>query len=367
MLPLAVLLSFFVGIISILIFGNSVLLLYGWRKGIFLSDIYLYLGIGFLVFSVLGRFFILLLFRKKDTDPPKVLKPDEKKDLTLTDGSKIRVNIFGKENESTLIMIHGWGTDTNLWYYQIKTLQKNFRVFAYDLPGLGKSTPPEDMDYSLSRMAQQLKEIIENENVKPVIIGHSIGGMITQTLDRDHPDFFHENVKGIILIHTTYTDPVRTSAFNNVMLAIKKPLLVPLNYLTIAISPIMRIINFFSYLNGSAHLLARYSVFEGHVTRDQLDFAAKYLYKASPAINARGTLGMFNYDCENSIQNIHVPTLIIAGEYDRLTLKGASEIMCKKIQNSTLKIIQSGHAGILEQHEKVNEYVVEFLESNKAL
>ena len=45
---------------------------------------------------------------------------------------------------------------------------------------------------------------------KVVLVGHSIGGMTIQTLARDDPAFFNAHVAGIVLVNTTYTNPLKT-------------------------------------------------------------------------------------------------------------------------------------------------------------
>ena len=105
---------------------------------------------------------------------------------------------------------------------------------------------------------------------------------------------------GLVLTHTTPTNPVRTTSGAAFYTAIAKPVLVPLMYLTIALSPLMWLMNWLSYLNGSAHLSTKHSAFGGTETWEQIDFITKFQLQASPAVMARGMLGMMRYDATNS-------------------------------------------------------------------
>ena len=51
---------------------------------------------------------------------------------------------------NTIIFLHGGGVDHNWWQPQIESLEKDFAIFAPDLPGHGaKANEPFDMEQSL--------------------------------------------------------------------------------------------------------------------------------------------------------------------------------------------------------------------------
>ena len=77
--------------------------------------------------------------------------------------------------------------------------------------------------------------------------------MITLTLCGLLPALLGGRVIGLVLSHTTPTNPVRTTSGAAFFTAIEKPVLVPLMYLTIALSPLVWLMNWLSYFNGSAH------------------------------------------------------------------------------------------------------------------
>jgi hypothetical protein len=85
-------------------------------------------------------------------------------------------------------------------------------------------------------------------------------------------------------------------------------------YLTIALSPLVWLMNWLSYLNGSAHLSTKQSSFGGTETWEQIDFFTRFQPEASPAVMARGMLGMMRYDATQTLARISVPTLVVAGK-----------------------------------------------------
>ena len=114
-------------------------------------------------------------------------------------------------------------------------------------------------------------------------------------------------IMGIVLTHTTPTNPVRTTSGAAFYTAIEKPVLMPLMYLTIALSPLVWLMNWLSYLNGSAHLSTKHSSFGGTETWEQIDFFTRFQPEAWPAVMARGMLGMMRYDATETLAGISVP------------------------------------------------------------
>src|SRR5206468_10043276 len=110
-------------------------------------------------------------------------------------------------------------------------------------------------------------------NRPAVLVGHSIGGMITLTYCKLFPEALGSRVAGLVLAHTSYTNPVRTTQMAALYTALEKPVLIPLLYLTIALWPLAWLMNWMSYLNGSAHQSTHKTSFSGNETRGQLDFA----------------------------------------------------------------------------------------------
>ena len=164
-----------------------------------------------------------------------------------------------------------------------------------------------------------------------------------------------------MLTHTTYTNPVRTVKGAPFFTAIETPVLKPLMYLTIALSPLVWLMNWMSYLNGSSHLTTKRTSFGGAEMWEQVDFAALFQAKASPAVLARGMLGMMRYDASETLRRIDVPALVIAGEIDPVCKPDASERMSRDIPEAELRTLPlAKHLGFIEHHETFAELVQEF-------
>ncbi|MDB5253474.1 MAG: alpha/beta hydrolase [Flaviaesturariibacter sp.] len=324
-----------------------------------------YGAIALLLFIALGKAIIkaLLSKRRKGEEEPRQVEPRKRETLVRPDGSHINIEHFGPEGGEPLVFVHGWNATLHEWYYQRKRFEKDRWLIFIDLPGLGKSTRPRNRDFSLSKMAGDLAAVIEHTGaVNPVLWGHSIGGMVILTLLAGKADGDTPRVKGIILEHTTYTNPVRTIIFSKLMTAIQKPVLEPICWILIALSPLVWISRWMSYLNGNSHVFTRLLTFTGTQTPRQLDFITRLSTMAPPAVTARGVLGMFRYDVTKDLPRINVPALVLAANKDRLTKPEASHYMATHLPSAQLVILApGGHQGLVERHEEANAAASAFL------
>jgi pimeloyl-ACP methyl ester carboxylesterase len=94
------------------------------------------------------------------------------------------------------MFIHGWTCNLSHWRYQVPEFSRDHRVLALDLRGHGESDKP-DQDYTVSGFADDVRWLAAHLGLdRPVVIGHSMGGMIAAELARTHP----EVARAVVLI-----------------------------------------------------------------------------------------------------------------------------------------------------------------------
>jgi pimeloyl-ACP methyl ester carboxylesterase len=282
--------------------------------------------------------------------------------LGRPDGSELRVESYGRPDAPPIILTHGWGANSTEWDYLKKELADDFRLIVWDLPGLGRSTRPTNRDYSLDNLARHLEAVLGLGGDRPaILLGHSIGGMITLTFCRLFPQALGTRVRGIALVQTTYTNPVRTTNMAGLLTALERPVIVPLLYLTIWLSPLLWLSNLMSYLNGSALLSTKSSGFANTETLEELEFVTRFQLQASPAVLARGMFGMLRYDATATLKSINVPAMVVAGDRDPVCKPEAGERMKRDIPGAQLaKLAPAKHMGLIEHHRHFAEIVGKF-------
>lgn len=296
-----------------------------------------------------------------DADPSDDRR-GEIRTIPRPDGSVLHVECYGPADAPPIVFTHGWGADSTEWFYQKKYLADRFRLIVWDLPGAGLSKKPTNNDYQLENIAADLKDVIDIAGGRPaVLVGHSIGGMTTLTFCKEFPEWLGNKVAGLVLVHTTYTNPLRTTRMAGFYTALEKPVIVPLLYLTIGLWPLVWVMNWLSYFNGSVHRSTHRSSFSGAETRSQLDFISKIPPRYRPDVLARGMLGMIAYDATHVLPKIDVPTLVVVGDQDTTTLPEAGEFIARHVPSAELVTLSPAkHMGLFEHHGRFDQLVSRF-------
>lgn len=365
-MPLNFFIIWLVGLLSVGVLGGGIYIIYEWYEGELVGMSYLWTGLAMVVWSFGGRFISLPLLRRQGADEPKLMRTGTVQRIARPDGSVLQVEFYGPEDGQPIILSHGWGPNSTVWYYAKRLLSDRFRVIVWDLPGLGKSTRPKNNDYSVEKFARDLEAVVAIAGDKPVfLLGHSMGGMILLTFCRLFPEHLKRRVAGLILVDTTYTNPVKTSILSGLFRVLQKPLLEPLLYLTTFLSPVLWLMTWLSYLNGTLHISVEISGFTGRETRGQLNFAALLSAFGSPGVLARGTLGMFNFDETKTLSAIDIPVLVICGASDIATTPPASIRMKSEIPKAEMIALDpGGHMALMEQNQRFAEAVSAFCDKS---
>lgn len=265
----------------------------------------------------------------------------------------------GQGQGPTLLFTHGWGADHEDWAYVIGSLKGQFPVVAWDLPGLGQSSPASD--YALKTLAGDLNSVVSSIQGPVIIVGHSIGGMLNIEYARQFPEKMGQQVRGFAQVNTTYTNPVETKKGAETSRKLQKPVYEPLLHVVTWTSPVARGLGWLAYRSGLAHLQMAKQSFAGNETWEQLDHMASYGYRSSPGVIAQGVLGMLQWDGSDVLKTMSVPTLIVSGNEDVTTLPVASDRMEREIpQARRISVSGAAHLGPVERHDVYAEAIKTF-------
>jgi pimeloyl-ACP methyl ester carboxylesterase len=101
-----------------------------------------------------------------------------------------------------VVLTHGAGVDHTMFEAQaIALMQRGFRVIVWDLRGHGQSALAPDARFAAVDLLEDLHALLGDCEVDaPVLVGHSLGGNLTQAYAREHP----HRVKGIIVLDSAW-------------------------------------------------------------------------------------------------------------------------------------------------------------------
>ena len=79
----------------------------------------------------------------------------------------------------TLVFLHGWPTNAQLWREQVAALKDRYRVITLDWLGFGQSDKPVDHIYTFTAQKEMLDVVLKDhlsEGEQVTLVAHDIGG-----------------------------------------------------------------------------------------------------------------------------------------------------------------------------------------------
>ncbi|OGN93027.1 MAG: hypothetical protein A2Z75_07955 [Chloroflexi bacterium RBG_13_50_10] len=245
----------------------------------------------------------------------------------------------------TLALVMGLGGGLPWVFRQIQALSQQYQVLAFDNRGTGGSDAP-DIPYTMEMMAGDLAGLLEAVGVKNAhIFGISMGGMIAQHFALLYP----QKVKSLILGATTCGGTRR-------------------------IMPDMEAIKVLFDMEGMQKLppeeRAKQTlpfVFSRAFLHNNQDVIEQLLEKMVGHISPqhgymRQVEAVVGHDTYERLPEIKVPTLVIAGDADKLVPVENSRLIASRIPNAELVILEKmGHGFNIEAADTVNDAVLRFI------
>lgn len=88
------------------------------------------------------------------------------------------INYIDEGTGDTILLLHGWGANLQVFRTLINLLKTKYRVLAIDYPGFGESESLKK-SFTIDDYADIAEEFLDKLNVKKVIlVGHSYGGRV---------------------------------------------------------------------------------------------------------------------------------------------------------------------------------------------
>jgi len=310
------------------------------------------------LFLILGRYPISWLLSSRR----KIQLPKEKQFpvghyIPCPSGNTLYVETDGPAQAQPIVIIHGLNSSMRQWYAQRAYFRNTYQLIFIDLPGHGRSLKAADL--SIKAMASELAVVLEKLALKnPVLYGHSLGGMVIMQYC---VSMQKNDVKAIIVQHSTYTHPFKTCQFPAAMQFLQETVIRP--YLNFAIrnANIFRVLGRLNYYNGLSLFLYKYLFFMGKQSPAQLRHISRISALCPPETVAEGILECLEYDVMDALPKIEVPCLVIAAAGDRIVKPEAGKYIVEQVKNGTLLQVNGGHLSLMENDAEVNHGVKNFL------
>lgn len=247
--------------------------------------------------------------------------------ITLPHSTLFYAPFLPVDARQTVILIHGAGSSHLTWPGALRRLPHT-AVYALDLPGHGRSTPPGRQ--TIAGYAQDVRQFIEAlalDNV--VLLGHSMGGAIAQQIGLAPPP----GVVGLVLLGTGARLRV-SPAFTGGIQA--------------DFSATVDLLNQFYWgAQPDPGLLAA---------------NRRSMLACSPEVMLGDFLACDQFDLRDRLAEIALPTLVISSGRDQMTPAKFGHFLAEQLPRAEFALIEeAGHMMMLEFPERVAQLVQDFL------
>ena len=250
------------------------------------------------------------------------------------------MNIHLKEIKSSkpnLVLLHGWGTSSDIWQPWLPFLAESYSITCIDLPGLGLSTVSMHETYSLQSVVAALAQQVPKESV---LLGWSLGGMLAIAL----AEKLQGQIKGLVTLACNPCFVQRDDwpdAMSEAEFAAFEA--------NLAQQPEKTLLGFFmlQVKNGSLP----------KVILKQL----RAVHRNAQHTQLNASLHLLRHDLRETLQHLSVPSLHFYAEMDQLVPRQLQHIlpaMSDKI--SSLGVPAAGHLAFISDPQWLADELVKF-------
>lgn len=250
-----------------------------------------------------------------------------------SNGISIHVDDQGN-GDLSLVFLHYYGGSSRTWKHVTPALTQHFRTVAIDHRGWGESDAPAT-GYGLADLAADAAGVIAALRLQRyVLIGHSMGGKVAQLMASDRPT----GLAGLILVAPAAPTPLIMPAQAREILA---GAYATRETVEAAIDNVL-----------TARKLS---------VEDRAQVIEDSLCGAPPAKTAWPRSTSLE-DIAVQVGNINVPTLVIAGQMDRVDPPIRLQVeLLPRIPQAVMQVLPgTGHLSMLESPNAVAALIAEF-------
>ena len=261
-----------------------------------------------------------------------------------TGDGRFTYEVAGDPAKTPLVFLHGIGGAARAWRGQLDAFGDRYRAIAWDMPGYGGSSPLPTV--SIATLADALQDFLAQLGaIKPILVGHSIGGMIVQQWLVRHPNA----ASAVVLAQTS---PAFGKADGDWQKSFIDARLGPLDrgetMVSLAPTLVKELVGDDPDASGMA------------LARDCMANVPEDSYRAS-------MLALLGFDQRQALKEIKIPTLVLSGSKD----KNAPAPMMAKMAGfvpsaSYIELEGVGHLVNLERPTAFNAALDQFLKMVKA-
>ncbi|MBO7264939.1 MAG: alpha/beta hydrolase [Alistipes sp.] len=244
------------------------------------------------------------------------------------EGIELAYSIEGQGD--TIILLHGWGCDRNIWKATSEFLGNHFRVVAVDFAGFGQSAEPQTV-WGVEEYTRSIEALTQELGIdEPILMGHSFGGRVSILYAS------RNKTRSIILTDAAGVKPRRTLGY-------------------------YRKVYTFKFMKWALPLLIGSRKAQMLIEQRRSKSGSSDYNRATPMMRAILSKCV-NEDLCHVMAKIEAPVLLFWGDKDTATPLSDAHKMQRLMKDAGLVVAQgAGHFAMLEQPELWSGAVKSFL------
>lgn len=271
------------------------------------------------------------------------------------DGTKLFYSIEGKGRP--VVFCYGLVCSSLHWTYQIDHFSRSYQSVWSDYRGHQNSETPKNLEsLTLENLARDMTALLDELGIKDaVFLGHSMGVNVVLEIYRQQP----HRVAGMVLANGTPKRPLET-LFNSNACEMAFDLLRKAH----TQSPqLVQLLWKMQKGNPLARSIVAFGGFNPHLTpQEDIQLYVDQVAEMDPAILLHLIQSYDHYDATPWLHTIQAPTLIIAGQEDKMIPLDQQELLHQLIPGSQLEVIRHGsHCPQMDLPDLVNLKIEKFL------
>jgi non-heme chloroperoxidase len=265
--------------------------------------------------------------------------------IRTSDGARVAVwDLEGDgPHASVVVLPHCWGCSHEIWLPVARRLrEQGARVVLYDQRGHGASTRGT-APLTIETLAHDLTAVLDATDVHDAVLaGHSMGGMTIMSLATHRPDVLRARAKATVLVATAATSlGVGSAQGARVATAL------------VASQAVTRAMQ-----SKNGHVFVRGAFGESPV-RSHMTLTKDLFGGCHGSVRGDFLLSMSSMDMLEGVATIEVPTTVMVGTRDTLTLPKKADQIVATVPGARLVTLRNrGHMLPLEDPDAVTDEIM---------
>lgn len=238
-----------------------------------------------------------------------------------------------------LVLIAGYSCDRQFWNAMYDKLTPHFTVLTFDNRGIGQ-TKDDATPLSIEIMAQDTMQLVKALGLEqPIILGHSMGGLIAQVIARD----YRQEIGKLIIANSSMKLNPRS------MLVLSS--LLEIYHTNISVDTL---------IDASMSWFYSPDYLTPQNRAAYKEMCINNPFPPSFELLARQLKALAAFDSSAWVHQLAIPTLVMASEDDIVCLPKESQRLAQTITGAQFTQIKGGHSTPIECPEALVKSILAF-------